>query len=377
MRKSITWVGIDDHKLELKVAVVQGKAEPAIHSVANEERALGRWVRKLVRESGGSEIRMCYEAGPNGFALKRRLEGMGPVVVDVVAPTLTPRRPGRRVKTDPRDALELVNLFRAGQLTEVAVPEVTAEAARDLCRLHRQIAEEILRKRHHIQKFLVRRGRIWHQGRNWTGAYWRWLRQHSWEDWKDQICFEELLAGLQELQERQHRLEEAMRHLAAEDRWSVPVGVLRCFHGVDTVAGLCLVTEIFDAQRFRTPRELMAYLGLVPSVRQSADRERRGNITKTGNRFARWVLGQIAWQYRHPVKVGVSLKKRRQGQPTWAIAIADRAHRRLHRRYWALVGRGKLSQKAVTAVARELAAFVWEALTEAAVRSTQNTQKAA
>ena len=377
MKKNITWVGIDDHKLELKVAVAQGKAEPAIHSVANEERALGRWVRRLVRESDGGEIRMCYEAGPNGFALKRRLEGMGPVLVDVVAPTLTPRRPGRRVKTDPRDALELVNLFRAGQLTAVAVPEVTAEAARDLCRLHRQVGEEILRKRHHIQKFLVRRGRIWHQGRNWTGAYWRWLRQQSWDDWKDQICFDELLAGFQELEERQHRLEDAMRRLAAEDRWLVPVSVLRCFHGIDTVAGLSLVTEIFDAQRFRTPRELMAYLGLVPSVRQSADRERRGSITKTGNRFARWVLGQIAWQYRHPVKVGLSLKKRRQGQPTWAIAIADRAHRRLHRRYWALVGRGKLVQKAVTAVARELAAFVWEALTEAAVRSTQNTQKAA
>jgi hypothetical protein len=105
MKKRITWAGIDDHKLKLTVAVVRGAGkEPAVTEVANEDAALRRWVRRLVREAEGGEIRICYEAGPNGFALKRRLEAMGPVVVEVMAPTLTPRRVGRRVKTDPIDA---------------------------------------------------------------------------------------------------------------------------------------------------------------------------------------------------------------------------------------------------------------------------------
>ena len=374
MTQPITWVGIDDHKLSLTVAVVRGNAkEPEVCKVDNEEKATRRWVRRLIREAGGGEIRMCYEAGPNGFALKRRLEALGSksVVVEVIAPTLTPRRVGRRVKTDPIDAKKLVLLFRAGELTEVAVPTETDESGRDLTRLYHRVGEELTRKKHHLLKFLVRRGRIYRE-RNWTGAHRKWLQSQQWESWADAVQFEELTIGLRELEDRRQRLEAALTRLSAEDRHQAAVGVLRCFHGMDTVAAVSLATEIFAIERFRSPRALMSYVGMVPTVTQSGESPgHRGSITKTGNRYARWVLGQVAWHARRKPAVGYRLKQRREGQPAWAIDIANRAQQRLHRRYWALVNRGVPSQRAVTAVARELLGFLWEALTETTVRSAK------
>ena len=212
MAKGITWVGIDDHKLHLTVAVVVGQRhrDAEVSRVMNEDRALRRWVRNLMRNAAGGEIRMCYEAGPNGFALKRRLEAMGPIVVEVVAPSLTPRRSGQRVKTDPIDARKLVLLFRADELTEIATPSEGDEAARDLVRTHARVVVECTRKRHHILKFLVRRGRIYRDGSHWTQRHRRWLEQHQWEDWKDEASFEELQTGLRELEDRRHRLEQLM-----------------------------------------------------------------------------------------------------------------------------------------------------------------------
>jgi transposase len=379
MAEDITWVGIDDDKRKLTVAVLRGsrQREPEVQSVENDDRALRRWVRRLEREAAGGEIRMCYEAGTNGFALKRRLEAMGSVVVEVMAPTLTPRRAGQRVKTDPLDACKLAQLFRAGELTEIAVPCERDEAARDLVRTYHRVGQELTRKRHHLLKLLLRRGRIYREGKNWTQRHRAWLAAQHWDDWKDAATYEELTRGLRELEDRQGRLLRVMARVAGEETWALATTVLRCFQGIDTGAALTLVTEIFAVERFRRPRDLMSYLGLTPSLYQSADRESRGGITKTGNRYARWVLGQVAWHYRHRVQVGKALQHRRRGQPTWAIAIADRAHRRLHQRYWALLQRGKPVHKVVTAVARELVSFVWEALHEAKVRSRAQARQAA
>ena len=379
MAEDITWVGIDDDKRKLTVAVLRGSGErePEVRSVENEDRALGRWVRRLEREAAGGEIRMCYEAGPNGFALKRRLEALGPVVVEVVAPTLTPRRAGRRVKTDPLDARQLAQLFRSGELTEIAVPCEREEAARDLVRTYHRLGQEITRKRHHLLKLLLRRGRIYREGKNWTQRHRTWLAAQHWEDWKDAATYEELTSGLRELEDRQGRLLRALDRVAGEEACALEAAVLRCFYGIDTAAALTLATEIFAVERFRRPRELMSYVGLTPSLYQSADKEIRGGITKTGNRYARWVLGQVAWHYRHRPQVGPALQRRRQGQPAWAVAIADRAHRRLHQRYWALLQRGKPVHKVVTAVARELVSFVWEALHEAKVRARDQVRRVA
>lgn len=374
MGKPTTWVGIDDDKMNLTVAFLRGsrQKEPAVRRIPNEDRALRRWVRRLVRDADGGEIRMCYEAGPNGFALMRRLEAMGPVVVEVMAPSLTPRRSGCRVKTDPIDAKKLLHLYRAGELRAIAIPNEESEAARDLGRTYHRVGEEATRKRHHILKFLTRRGRIYRDGSHWTGKHLAWLRAQQFEFWTDSAYFEELLSGLRELEDRRDRLEQALERLAHEDARALEVSVLRCFRGIDTATALTLVTEIFDVERFPHPREVMSYFGLTPSVYKTAAKETRGGITKAGNRYVRWALGQVAKHYRHRPRVGADLKRRREGQPAWAIEIADRAHHRLHRRYWALLLRGMPAPKATTAVARELSGFVWEALLEARRRSRQN-----
>lgn len=363
MGENITWVGIDDDKKNLTVAVLSSPGEAAeVSRIANEDGALRRWVRRLERDSAGGEIRMCYEAGPNGFALMRRLESMGAVVVEVVAPSLTPRRSGRRVKTDPIDATHLAHLYRAGELRVIAVPGTDAESSRDLVRTYHRVGEEATRKQHHILKFLVRRGRIYREGRHWTGKHRKWLREQKFESWKDTTTFAELRSGLEELEERRDRLAEALAKLGREESRALAVSVLRCFRGIDTVQAVSLVTEIFDVERFGHPRGLMSYVGLTPSVYQSAEREVRGGITKAGNRYARWTLGQVAKQYRNPPNVGPNLKRRREKQPAWAIEIADRAQRRLHRRYQGLLARGVPRAKVTSAVARELVAFIWEAL---------------
>ena len=373
MAQPITWVGIDDDKMNLTVAVSTGSEEPRVQRIPNEDGALRRWVRRLVRATGGGEIRMCYEAGPNGFALMRRLEAMGPVTVEVMAPTLTPRRSGRKVKTDPLDAQQLVGLYRSGELTPVAIPDATAESARDLVRTYHRVGEELLRKRNHVLKFLVRRGRIYRAGTHWTGLHRRWLRSQHFEAWTDTTSFEELLTGLRELEDRRQRLRQALDRLSQEESCAMEVTALRCFHGIDTGMALTLVTEIFDVRRFRHPRDLMSYFGQTPSVHQSGTKDVRGSITKAGNRYARWALGEIAHQFRHRPNVGTKLRQRRQGQPPWVLEIADRAHQRLHRRHWALVLRGMPVAKASTAVARELTAFVWEALTEVRRRGRPQT----
>jgi transposase len=371
MAKRITWVGIDDDKMNLTVAVLRGQREKEaeVRRVPNEDRALRRWVRRLVREAEGGEIRMCYEAGPNGFALMRRIESMGPVVVEVVAPSLTPRRVGHRVKTDPLDARKLVHLYRSDELRPIAIPGEDSESSRDLVRMYHRVGEELTRKRHHILKFLIRRGRIYRDGSHWTGKHRLWLKSQQFDFWKDTMTFEELLTGFRELEDRRQRLFDSLEKLAREDTYALEVGVLRCFRGIDTAMALTLVTEIFDVERFAHPRSLMNYLGVTPTVYQSADRESRGGITKAGNRYARWAMGQVAKHYRHREHIRARLKQRRRGQPVWAIEIADRAHRRLHRKYWALVLRGMPTSKATTAVARELVSFVWEALIETRRRS--------
>ena len=379
MKKSSTWVGIDDHKKKLSIAILcdpdEDKAE--LCEIPNEDRALRRLVRRLERQADGGEIRICYEAGPNGFSLKRRLEALGSVSVDVIAPSLTPRRPGQRVKTDSRDARKLAHLYRSGELTSIAMPVEEDESARDLVRTHQQVKTEIRRKQHHLLKFLTRRGRIYLEGKNWTLKHRRWLKAQQWDHWPDEASFGELMTGLGELEERRRRLEAGIDRLAAEDSRAVLVGVLRCFHGIDTVGAVMISTEVFNVERFKSPRRLMSYLGLTVSVDQSGDRDRRGSITKSGNRFVRFLLGQAAWHYRHRPSVGQVLRKRRKDQPAWAIAIADRAHRRLYRRYWTLVNKGKSPHKAATAVARELVGFLWEAMIEVQLHANGEKREAA
>jgi transposase len=360
----IIWVGLDAHKKAVNVAVLSAnERELQEWTVENKPAAIRRLVKKLVRGADGREVRCCYEAGPCGYALQRQIESAGPVICEVIAPSLIPRKPGDRIKTDRRDARKLAEMMRAGLLTEVQAPTPEQEAVRDLCRAREDAKEDLLRCRHRLNKLLLRRGLVYRVGsRPWTGAHRQWLRSLQFDYASDRAVLQDYLMAIEQLEERLKTLEQELTTAAESKAFREPVGWLRCFRGIDTVTALTVVAELHGIERFQSPRELMAYVGLVPSEHSSSDRTRRGGITKAGNSHARRVLIEASWHYRHPPRTGTALQQRRKGQPAAVIAIADKAQHRLYRRQRHLVARGKKSTQAVVACARELVGFIWAAL---------------
>jgi len=363
MNGSITWVGIDAHKKTLVVAVLHpGQRQPDEFTIENEERAIRKLVRQLERAAKGGEIRLCYEAGPCGYALQRRLEAAGRVVCEVIAPSLIPRKPGERVKTDRRDARKLVELFQAGLLTPVAPPSPEQEAVRDLCRCREDVRADLGRCRHRLAKFLVRRGYVFPGGKLWGQAHQKWLDALVFDNETDRVIIAEYKMAIEQAARRLKAMDSELAKVAEQPLYREHVAWLRCFHGVDTTVALIFVAELHGIERFESPRALAAYLGLVPSVHASGDMARRGSITKTGNGHIRRVLVQAAWQYSRNLALGPKLRIRREGQPERVLTIADEAKRRLTTRYRRLVARGKAKNKVVIAIARELVGFFWAAM---------------
>jgi transposase len=360
--KGITFVGLDAHKRSINVAMLLPGEEKAIEwQVANEPTALRRMLRRMEREAPG-EVRTCYEAGPCGYALQRQITASSEASCMVVAPSLIPVKSGERVKTDRRDARKLAFLMRAGMLTEVQPPTEADEAARDLCRAREDAREDLLRCRHRLNKFLLRRGIVFTLGkRPWTVAHRQWLHHLRFDDACDQAVFADYLLAIEQLEQRLQGFVARLELLAQQDCYREPVAALRCFRGIDTITAVSIVTELHSFGRFTSPRKLMAFLGLVPSEHTSGQRRRLGAITKTGNSHVRRLLIEAAWSYRHPPRVG-TLARRRKGQSPRIIAIADHAMHRLYRRYARMTMRGMPSQKATVAIARELAGFLWAAL---------------
>jgi transposase len=368
MKDSITWVAMDTSKKRHAVAILEpGAREPREAEIPNEAGAIRRFARKLAREASG-EVRICYEAGPCGFALQRQLEGAAAVVCEVVAPSLIPIRPGVRIKTDRRDARKLVLLYRAGELTAVHPPSVAEEAVRDLVRCREDVKEDLLRARHRLSKFLLRRGQVYTGGQAWTLKHERWISGIVWEEEADRPTVDSYRLSISQLVDRQRSLEERIEAFSRTDPYREPVGWLRCFRGIDTVTAMTILAEVHEFHRFRTARALMSYLGMTPSEHSSGDRVRRGAITKAGNSHVRRVLIEAAWGNRHRPAVGYALRRRRAGQPDWVIAHADRAMQRLSRRHHRLLERGKPQNKVIAAMARELVGFVWAVLAEGARR---------
>ncbi len=360
MMRSTTDVGLDTSKKSIQVAMlVAGRREAVEWEIANEAAAVKRLARRLLRETVG-ELRVCYEAGPCGYTLQRQLRAAG-VEAIVVAPSLVPVKPGERIKTNRRDARKLAQALRADGLTEVHPPTLEEEAVRDLSRCREDAREDLLRARHRLGKMLLRRGLVY-GAKAWTDAHRRWLRSLASSTRRIAPCFGDYLQGIEHLEERLRALEEKLVALSEKEPYREPVGWLRCFRGIDTVTAMTLVSELHDFGRFESPRALMAYLGLVPSENSTGEKHRRGAITKAGNRHVRRVLVEASWHYRHRPAVGRRLRKRREGQPGWVIAVADRAQLRLHKRFWKLALHGKSTNKAVIAVARELAGFIWAVL---------------
>jgi transposase len=362
------WVGLDAHKKSINVAAIRDGETVLEVIVANQPKAVRRLAKKLVTLAEGGEVRCCYEAGPCGFVLKRQLEEAAPLVCEVIAPSLIPFKPGDKVKTDRRDARKLAQLLQADLLTEVQLPTEAEESARDLVRCREDMKQDQTRARHQLGKWLLRRGFRYTNGKKaWTNAHAAWMKSLTFEHDTDRLTFEAYADRLDSIQRQLDRVDAEILSLSQDDFYGEAVGRLRCFYGIDTITAMTIVTEIHGGvERFPTARQLMAYVGVVPSEHSSSDKTRRGAITKTGNAHLRRILIEAAWHFRHRPSVGKKLATRREGQPREVIAIADKAHARLYRRYRRLTESGKPSNKAVVAVARELTGFIWAALREEA-----------
>ena len=303
MEKGITFVGMDAHKVcDQAGGAAAGRDEAGGVAVANEKAAVRRMVRKVQRLAPG-EVRFCYEAGPCGYALQRWIQEAGAGCV-VVAPSLIPRKPGDRIKTDRRDARKLAELFRAGLLTEVHPPTPEDEAVRDLCRAREDAHEDLVRCRHRLSKMLLRRGWIWNGSKKaWGQGHRLWLRSLRFEQRRTRWCSTTTCRRSSRSSSACAALEQHIEAASQLPAYAEAVGALRCFRGIDTLTAMGLVAELHDFMRFDSARGLMAFLGLVPSEYSSGDSERRGAITKAGNRHARRLLIEASWHYRHQPNV--------------------------------------------------------------------------
>ena len=352
-----TVVGLDVHKNSIAVAVLRpGVGMSMEHwTIANEPGEIRKLVEQIAKKSSPH---FCYEAGPCGYPVLRQIRAMGwPCAV--IAPGMTPIRPGDRVKTDRRDAEKLARLFRAGELTVIHIPTQAQEAVRDLVRAREDAVVDRLRARHRLMKLLLRQGRVYRETKSWGVNHRKWLNAQSFELPALQMTLETYRQVVQEAEQRLTALDERIGQLAKLEPYRTPVSYLRCLKGIDTLSAMTLIAEVQDFERFKKATGFMSYTGLVSSEHSSGSRVFRGSITKVGNRHIRRILIEGAWHYRRPYTLSHPLAERRRGCPREVIAIAQRAEERLRRRYWHLVQRGKAPQTAVVACARELAGFVW------------------
>lgn len=356
---SEAFVAFDTSKLRNAVAIADGGRTGEVRflgEIENTDAAASKLVSKLAAKY--RRLTFCYEAGPTGYGLHRLIESLGHDCV-VVAPSLIPKKAGERVKTNRRDALDLARLLRAGELTAVWVPDARHEAMRDLTRAREAAVEDLTSKRLQVSSLLLRLGRHYPGKKTWTQAHMNWLTSQKLEHAEQRIALEEMLLAVCQARERIARLEVAIR--AAVPDWSLSevVTALMAMRGIDFIAATAFLAEIGDLTRFQTPRELMGYLGLVPSEHSTGDKVKRSGITKAGNRRARRILVECSWSYRHPPRVGKEKLAKVAAAPRAVQEIAWKAQSRLSARYRALTRRGKRPTVVVTAIARELSGFIW------------------
>ncbi len=353
------FVGLDVHKESISVAYAAAGANDApqfVGPVGTRNSDVDKMVRRL--QSKCPNLVFAYEAGPCGYGLHRHLSSKG-FDCRVVAPSLMPKRPGDRVKNDRRDSMELARLLRSGDLTPVYVPSVEDEAIRDLCRARDATRIVLKAAKLRLKSFLLRLGLHYTGRANWSDSHRRYLAKVSCSTPAQQLVFQECVLAVDEQIERQRRIEDELRDLASRWRLNPVVEALQALRGVRWVVAMTVVAELGDLTRFDNPRQLAAFVGLTPSEHSSGPKRRLGGITKAGNSRARRVLIEGAWSYRFPAKVSAEIQARIERLPKAVQAIGWKAQLRLCKRFRQLKARGKHSNVVVTAIAREMLAFMW------------------
>lgn len=365
MDYTTTFVGMDVHKETIAVAIAEeGHSEPvSLGLIPNNHDSLLKLLKKL--QKPGRKLKFCYESGPCGYEIYRFLTERG-ISCIVAATSLIPTKAGDKVKTDKRDAKKLARLFRSGELTAVWVPGEAQEALRDMVRSREDAVRDLQRKRHQLGKFLLRLGIHPPLGiKNWSVKHRQWLDALKMELSAHQVVLSDYRNAMIQAEDRVKHLEREIALHVQGSVYEPVINALKALKGIELITAVGLVAEIGEFGRFKGPDQLMAYAGLVPSEYSSGAKNRRGSITKTGNHHIRWLVVESAWHYRHTPKVGYKLKKRQREQTAIIKQISWRAQNRLNLKYRKLVGKGKLKQVAIVAVARELLGFIWSIAVEA------------
>jgi transposase len=357
--KNVRFVGLDVHAQTIAAAVAEPGGEVrSLGVIANRPETLHRLMKKLGKPE---QLRVCYEAGPTGYALYWQLTRLG-VKCEVIAPTLMPMKAGDRVKTDRRDAERLARSYRSGDLTAVWVPDEAHEALRDLVRAREAAKKDQLRARHRLGKFLLRQGRrAPERMSSWTQQYLKWVHEQRFEHAAHEATLCDYLHEVEHAGNRIERLERAIDTAvqSVPEKMRAVIEALQALRGIAQISAVSVVAELGELSRFVRPKQLMGYCGVVASEHSSGERVRRYGITKSGNAHLRRIVVEAAWSYRHRPSCTGALKKRQQGICEEVKEIAWKAQHRLHDRYRKLLARGKSKQQVVTAVARELLGFIW------------------
>jgi transposase len=356
---STLYIGLDVHKESIAVAYVAKDHDADViylGTIGTRHVDIDNLVRKL--QSKAKHLVFVYEAGPCGYWLYRYLSKKG-YVCWVVAPSLIPKKAGDRVKTDRRDAIQLARLMRSGDLTSVYVPTVEDEAIRDLCRAREDAIADLKAAKFRLKAFLLRQDIRYTGQATWGPAHLRWLSEVVCPTPAQQIVFQEYVRAVTEHTERLQRLEQELQEHVKSWRLHPVVEALQALRGVQFTVAVTTVAELGDLTRFENPRQLMKYLGLIPSEYSTGERRRQGAITKAGNTHARRALVEGAWAYRYPAKVSRHLQLRLEKQPKVIQDLSWKAQVRLCKRYRRLIARGKHANQVVVAIARELVGFMW------------------
>jgi len=357
MKQYHTFVGLDVHKDSVSIAVASEGRDPAkfLGHVPND---LTRLKKKLKSLGEPEEVQICYEAGPTGYGLHRALVALGYSVL-VIAPSRTPRKAADRVKTDRRDAERLAHFLRSGDLSSIRVPTAHEEAMRNLLRAREDAKNSESRARRQLGSFLLRSGRIWQGRSNWTILHMNWIGSQAFDHEADAIVLSDYLAEVRRLGQRIKDLTKSIEELCRELETYRMIENFQAFRGIKVLLATWLAVEVGDFRRFPTAKHFMSFLGVTPSEWSSGASVSRGAITKAGNVRLRSLLMQAAWAYRLKPYVAPTLRRRAVAANEQARETAWRAQKRLHAKYYRLTNAGKPKNKALVAVARELAGFLW------------------